>query len=1267
MYILFQILLHVLAKPRGIRMLRIGNSVFYINRSLALPKKNINNYPKFEFHIAKDIRKKYEVGEELFSITGNVIFANNNAVRIFVQSLNSKRDISGHVWIGEVNAVGLLDEIYHFVLREYEEHKNPGVFNRALEYLNTNLGEDEINKILFEFVEIFPPHEVYKGKSGAYDYLNSYSGNKSNREVVLEEIMLLYFANFNRAAVKLKELFDDNYFSQKKVYQNLLANLEQFFKNEKTFGPDNEDVFTFLKTPLIKKPENLYEQLEFVREKWKIILTEKFTNRLLTSKDLMAEDIKFESFGGGGDFGGPPTAVPKYKGAVDNAGDFVIGKSMYKYALDVHLEYAEPEQFTADIDWMPRVVLMAKNVYVWLDQLSKKYRSHIFRLDQIPDEELDRLANWNFNGLWLIGIWERSGASKKIKHIMGNVDAVASAYSLFDYQIAHDLGGDEAYQNLNARAKARGIRLASDMVPNHTGIYSDWMINHPEYFIQSDFPPFPNYRFSGHNLSGDPNIQIRIEDGYWSHKDAAVVFQRIDIRTGSIKYIYHGNDGTNMPWNDTAQLNMIKKEVREAVIQKIFDVARKFSIIRFDAAMTLTKKHFSRLWYPQPGLGGDIPSRSDYAMTRAQFDEFFPEEFWREVVDRMNKEMPETLLLAEAFWLMEGYFVRTLGMHRVYNSAFMHMMMKEENAKYRDLITNTLEFEPEILKRYVNFMSNPDEETAIHQFGTDNKYFGVAALMVTLPGLPMFGHGQIEGFIEKYGMEYQRAYYNEEPKQWLIERHEREIFPLMRKRYLFSQVTNFWFYDFKSEWGNINENVFAYTNSEYGEKVLVFYNNRYESAKGKIYHSTPKLVSKENEERKLQTKSLADALGIKNDKRFFYVFREHVSGFEFIKNGKDFFEKGFELELGGFEYKVYFNFFEVFDETGDYSNLEKYLKGGGVKEINTTLKEIKLQPVHNSFNEIFNSLIIDKIIDENIFAEEEINYPETKQIKHNFEALLKTAKEHFNIEIENDNTSEDFAKKITKVFEVNEFLVKEFPSLKNVKNAHLKNHFLLTADNNYKENFTFFLIYKTVANLNRAFYNPVEPKEKTLLEKLLIDKPVTKILQRHGKGEESRFGKLTLINILLKYENLLNELIESAEFINDKKQNDPPLKNTGKLIELLENNFVQAYIGVNLYENILYFSKENFEELIDWFFTFAVINLNSIYSTGKVDNGFYKKVNLLLEEADYIKLQSVNSGYQLNVLKDKLKYGSTDKPETSVHDVENKIKMPTTVNNTVKE
>jgi hypothetical protein len=202
---------------------------------------------------------------------------------------------------------------------------------------------------------------------------------------------------------------------------------------------------------------------------------------------------------------------------------------------------------------MPNVVLIAKNIYVWLDQLSKKYHRELKRLDQIPDEELDQLARWSFTSLWLIGVWERSTASKRIKQITGNLDAVSSAYSLFDYEIARDLGGEESYQQLNHRCLQRGIRLAGDMVPNHMGLFSKWVIEHPEYFIQSEHAPYPSYKFSGENLSEDPNIELRIEDGYWSRSDAAVVFQRIDRRNGEVRYVYHGNDGTSMPWNDTAQ------------------------------------------------------------------------------------------------------------------------------------------------------------------------------------------------------------------------------------------------------------------------------------------------------------------------------------------------------------------------------------------------------------------------------------------------------------------------------------------------------------------------------------------------------------------------------------------------------------------------------------------------------------------------------------------------------------------------------------------
>ena len=257
---------------------------------------------------------------------------------------------------------------------------------------------------------------------------------------------------------------------------------------------------------------------------------------------------------------------------------------------------------------MPRVVIIARTTFVWLDQLSERYGREIRQLDDIPDEELEALSRRGFTALWLIGLWERSRASRRIKQLRGNPDAAASAYSLMDYRIADDLGGEAALERLRDRCAGRGIRLARDMVPNHMGIDSRWVIEHPDWFVQLPQPPYAHYTFMGPNLSEDERVTIQIEDGYWDSTGAAVVFKRTDNKTGEVRYIYHGNDGTSMPWNDTAQLDYLNADVREAVIQTILHVARQFPIIRFDAAMTLARRHIQRLWFPEPGQTA-APSR----------------------------------------------------------------------------------------------------------------------------------------------------------------------------------------------------------------------------------------------------------------------------------------------------------------------------------------------------------------------------------------------------------------------------------------------------------------------------------------------------------------------------------------------------------------------------------------------------------------------------------------------------------------------------------
>ncbi len=597
---------------------------------------------------------------------------------------------------------------------------------------------------------------------------------------------------------------------------------------------------------------------------------------------------------------------------------------------------------------MPKLVLLAKSTYVWLDQMSKRYRQDIRHLDEIPDVELDELAARGFTGLWLIGPWRRSEASRRIKHLRGQPDAIASAYALDDYVLAEALGGLTAYENLRDRAWNRGIWLASDMVPNHVGIDGRWVIEHPDWFIQLSASPYPSYTFDGPDLSSDASVSVFIENHYYDSSDAAVVFKRVDRATGEARYLYHGNDGTSMPWNDTAQIDYLNPEAREAVIQTILQVAGQFPIIRFDAAMTLAKRHVQRLWFPESEAGGAIPSRAQYgSLSEEAFDRRMPHEFWREVVDRVADERPDTLLLAEAFWQMEGYFVRTLGMHRVYNSAFMTMMRDERNTEYRQLMKNVLEFESGILGRFVNFMNNPDEETAVAQFGKDDKYFGVAVVMSTMPGLPMFGHGQIEGYSEKYGMEFRAAKREELPDPWLVERHRREIVPLLHRREQFAGVDGFLLFDLTTSEGTVNEDVFAYSNRFEDESSLVVYHNRSATARGWLTESAAFPVERRDTAPRIR-RDLHEGLDIVGGPGMFVVMREAITGLEHLYLADRLVHNGFYLELGAFEYRVYLDIREVGDEVGDLARLEEDLAGRGVVSVERARQELRLRPLHDA-------------------------------------------------------------------------------------------------------------------------------------------------------------------------------------------------------------------------------------------------------------------------------------------------------------------------------
>jgi hypothetical protein len=386
-----------------------------------------------------------------FANRGDVVFADSGAARRFAQRVDEGR---GLVRGPEVAAMALLHEIFHAVIGIYRD-RHPGSFQTLLSRLNDSLGED-LRKTVEGFVRALPPPDVYDqlvGRGSDENTPEAWLARRGPKALgeLSEEVLLLWLTNQNPAYDPVRDIVGDR--DLPPAYGTFVTESRSFFATEPPIGPRGQTLIELLLEPSRRAPNDIFAQVSLIEEEWGESLgldRLPIWRRLAWARDLRSEEGRYFHRGGPGP--GEPLLDPM---------QFQRGKD------------EEPKRFSQDLDWMPRVVLIAKTVFVWLDQLSKKYQRHIHRLDQIPNEELDRVASRGFTGLWLIGLFERSRASKKIKQMRGDQDAVASAYSLKAYDIAEELGGYPAYQNLRNRAWQRGIRLAADMVPNHVGVDGD--------------------------------------------------------------------------------------------------------------------------------------------------------------------------------------------------------------------------------------------------------------------------------------------------------------------------------------------------------------------------------------------------------------------------------------------------------------------------------------------------------------------------------------------------------------------------------------------------------------------------------------------------------------------------------------------------------------------------------------------------------------------------------------------------------------------------
>jgi hypothetical protein len=192
-------------------------------------------------------------------------------------------------------------------------------------------------------------------------------------------------------------------------------------------------------------------------------------------------------------------------------------------------------------------------------------------------------------------------------------------------------------------------------------------------------------------------------------------------------------------------------------------------------------------------------------------------------------------------------------------------------------------------------MTTPDEIPTAAVFGKGKKYFGVIGFMAALPGLPLIGHGQIEGFTEKYGMDFAKPFLDETPDVQFIDDHLHLIAPLFRNRERFSSSQNLTLYDFIDDSSKIDENVLVFTNIVNSLRTLIIFNNQDNSVSGRITQSTP--VQNDRQ------KNLINELNIERRERL--IFKEIRYGAELKVPAGLNSPKGLEIHLEPYDLFVY--------------------------------------------------------------------------------------------------------------------------------------------------------------------------------------------------------------------------------------------------------------------------------------------------------------------------------------------------------------------------
>jgi glycosidase len=350
------------------------------------------------------------------------------------------------------------------------------------------------------------------------------------------------------------------------------------------------------------------------------------------------------------------------------------------------------------------------NTRIWLRELSERANRSI-TLAEVPDRELDRLRDFGFDWVWLLGIWQTGPAGRLVAWSLPDLrgqfqaelqnvtdaDIVGSPFAIQSYLVHGDFGGPDTLPVIRRRLRERNIRLMLDFVPNHTALDHPWVWQHPEYYVHG----------TNDDLRTEPNNYIRIA-----------------TRLGP-RVLAHGRDPYFPGWTDTLQLNYRSAALRAAMHVQLQAIAALCDGVRCDMAMLLLPDVIERTW----------GHRSNPSGGTALIDT----SFWAEAIPRIRAVHASFCFMAEVYWDLEWTLQRQ-GFDYTYDKRLYDRLVSGNAGEVRGHLGADTAFQ----RSSVRFLENHDEPRAARIF-PPGVHEAAATTAFLTQGLRFFYDGQLEG------------------------------------------------------------------------------------------------------------------------------------------------------------------------------------------------------------------------------------------------------------------------------------------------------------------------------------------------------------------------------------------------------------------------------------------------------------------------------------------------------------------------------------------